>query len=47
MAAAVAAAAATDSVDEFGSSGPGAARERKPAMAGAGKRDDMDDEIPF
>jgi len=27
-----------------GSSGP---RERKPAMAGAGKRDDMDDEIPF
>jgi single-strand DNA-binding protein len=26
------------------SSGP---RERKPAMAGAGKRDDMDDEIPF
>ena len=35
--------------DDFGSSGPGAARERKPAMAGAGggKRDDMDDEIPF
>jgi single-strand DNA-binding protein len=35
--------------DEFGSSGPsGASRERKPAMAGAGgKRDDMDDEIPF
>jgi len=28
--------------------GPGAGpRERKPAMAGAGKRDDMDDEIPF
>ena len=27
--------------------GPDAARERKPAMAGAGKRDDMDDEIPF
>jgi len=28
--------------------GPGSApRERKPAMAGAGKRDDMDDEIPF
>jgi hypothetical protein len=24
-----------------------APRERKPAMAGAGKRDDMDDEIPF
>jgi single-strand DNA-binding protein len=37
--------------DDFGSSGPGMARERKPAMAGAaaggGKRDDMDDEIPF
>ena len=35
---------------DFGSSGPTAAR--KPAMAGAGgagggKRDDMDDEIPF
>lgn len=29
---------------EFGSPGP--MRERKPAMAG-GKRDDMDDEIPF
>ena len=25
----------------------GSPRERKPAMAGAGKRDDMDDEIPF
>jgi len=35
--------------DDFGSSGPSAARERKPALAGAGagKRDDMDDEIPF
>jgi single-strand DNA-binding protein len=32
--------------DDFGSSGPTAARERKPAMAGA-KRDDLDDEIPF
>jgi len=33
--------------DEFGLSGPTASR--KPAMAGAGggKRDDMDDEIPF
>jgi len=33
--------------EEFGSSGPTSAR--KPAMAGAGggKRDDMDDEIPF
>jgi single-strand DNA-binding protein len=29
---------------DYGSSAP---RERKPAMAGAGKRDDMDDEIPF
>jgi single-strand DNA-binding protein len=29
---------------DFASSAP---RERKPAMAGAGKRDDMDDEIPF
>ncbi len=34
--------------DEFGSSGPSSgARERKPAMAGAGGRNDMDDEIPF
>jgi single-strand DNA-binding protein len=31
---------------DFGSSGP-STRERKPAMAGGGKRDDMDDEIPF
>ena len=31
--------------DEFGSRGASAAR--KPAMAGAGKRGDMDDEIPF
>ena len=29
---------------DFGSAGP---REKKPAMAGAGKRGDMDDEIPF
>jgi single-strand DNA-binding protein len=35
-----------DNGDSFGSPGPTAAR--KPAMAGAGgKRDDMDDEIPF
>jgi single-strand DNA-binding protein len=36
-----------DTSDNFGSPGPTAAR--KPAMAGAGsgKRDDMDDEIPF
>jgi single-strand DNA-binding protein len=31
---------------EFGASGP-STRERQPAMAGAGKRGDMDDEIPF
>jgi single-strand DNA-binding protein len=31
---------------DFGSPGPTASRERKPAMAG-GRRDDMDDEIPF
>ena len=39
--------AGADNGDEFGSSGPSVSRERKPAMAGAGKRDDMDDEIPF
>jgi single-strand DNA-binding protein len=40
--------ASADSGDDFGSAGPGVARERKPAMAAAGgKRDDMDDEIPF
>ena len=32
--------------NDFGSSGPTTAA-RKPAMAGAGKRGDMDDEIPF
>ena len=31
---------------DFGSAGP-SAREKTPAMAGAGKRGDMDDEIPF
>jgi single-strand DNA-binding protein len=31
---------------DFGSSGPSGGA-RKPAMAGGGKRDDMDDEIPF
>ena len=36
-----------DSGDDFGSQRPERARERKPAMAGAGKRGDMDDEIPF
>jgi single-strand DNA-binding protein len=39
--------AGADSGDDFGSSGPSAARERKPALAGAGKSGDMDDEIPF
>jgi len=39
---------AASSDSEFGSSGPSLRSERKPAMAGAGgKRDDMDDEIPF
>jgi len=32
---------------DFGSPGPSMARERKPALAGGGRRDDMDDEIPF
>jgi len=33
---------------DFGSTGPTASRERKPALAAAGgKHDDMDDEIPF
>ena len=36
-----------ESSDDFGSSGPSAARERKPALASAGKSADMDDEIPF
>ncbi len=41
-------ASAETSDSDFGSSGPSVARERKPAFAGAGgKRDDMDDEIPF
>jgi single-strand DNA-binding protein len=31
--------------NDFGSRGP--ARERQPAMAGGGKRGDLDDEIPF
>jgi single-strand DNA-binding protein len=35
-----------DTGGDFGASGP-ATRERKPAMAGGGKRGDMDDEIPF
>ena len=35
-----------DSSSDFGSPGPTASRERRPAMAG-GRRDDMDDEIPF
>jgi single-strand DNA-binding protein len=36
----------SDGGSDFGSSGP-STRERTPAMAGAGKRGDMDDEIPF
>ena len=36
-----------DNSEDFGSSGPAPSRERKPAMAGGGGRDDMDDEIPF
>ena len=36
-----------DNSADFGSSGPTASRERKPAAAGSGRRDDMDDEIPF
>jgi single-strand DNA-binding protein len=39
--------AGTSGSSDFGSPGPTASRERKPAMAGAGKRDDFDDEIPF
>jgi single-strand DNA-binding protein len=41
--------AGTSGSNDFGSPGPTASRERKPAMAGAGagKRDDFDDEIPF
>jgi single-strand DNA-binding protein len=35
----------TDNGDDFGARGPAPAR--KPAMADAGKRDDMNDEIPF
>ena len=38
--------AGAENSEDFGSSGPAPARERKPAMAGGG-RDDMDDEIPF
>ncbi len=33
--------------DEGGGFSSPAPRERQPAMAGTGKRDDMDDEIPF
>jgi single-strand DNA-binding protein len=36
----------SDDRSDFGSSGP-IAREKQPAMAGAGHRGDMDDEIPF
>jgi single-strand DNA-binding protein len=37
---------AKDAGDDFGASSPAAGRERKPAVAGAG-RGDRDDEIPF
>src|SRR5262245_2383810 len=36
----------SDDGGDFGSSGP-SMREKKPALAAAGKRGDMDDEIPF
>ena len=36
----------SDNSGDFGASGP-STREKRPAMAGAGKRGDMDDEIPF
>jgi len=36
-----------DTGSDFGASSPSAPRERAPAMAGGGKRGDMDDEIPF
>jgi single-strand DNA-binding protein len=37
-----------DAGSDFGSSGPAPARGKQPAMAGGGgRRDDMDDEIPF
>jgi single-strand DNA-binding protein len=36
-----------DAGEDFGSSGPGVSRERQPAMAGAGRSNDLDDEIPF
>jgi single-strand DNA-binding protein len=36
-----------ESGGDFGSPGPTASRERSPAVAGGGRRDDMDDEIPF
>jgi single-strand DNA-binding protein len=35
-----------DNGGDFGSPGP-SGRERQPALAGVGKRGDMDDEIPF
>jgi single-strand DNA-binding protein len=36
----------SDNGSDFGAPGP-AARERQPAMAGAGKHGDMDDDVPF
>jgi single-strand DNA-binding protein len=39
--------AAAEASDDFGASGSGLARARQPALAGADKRDELDDEIPF
>jgi single-strand DNA-binding protein len=37
----------SESGSDFGSPGPTRERAPAPALAGAGRRDDMDDEIPF
>jgi single-strand DNA-binding protein len=37
----------SDMGGDFGSSGPSTGQARRPAMAGGGRRDDLDDEIPF
>jgi single-strand DNA-binding protein len=36
-----------DAGSDFGAASPSAAREKAPALAGGGKRGDLDDEIPF
>ncbi len=38
---------ASEGGDDFGASSPRPARERQPAMAGGGRGNDLDDEIPF